>query len=105
MTEGLKGALHFSPAPENNPGIITKTVDVSLYKEGNSFGFVLRGQCKSHTWGQGVGRSNADSMCVLFCFDEVLDTDIQYIDRWKGRLIDDSFLLLSLKNQGHLVKC
>nr|XP_025872717.1 glutamate receptor-interacting protein 2 isoform X7 [Vulpes vulpes] len=31
------------PAPENNPGIITKTVDVSLYKEGNSFGFVLRG--------------------------------------------------------------
>uniref|UniRef100_A0A452S852 Glutamate receptor interacting protein 2 n=1 Tax=Ursus americanus TaxID=9643 RepID=A0A452S852_URSAM len=40
------------PAPENNPGIITKTVDVSLYKEGNSFGFVLRGgahedECKS----------------------------------------------------------
>ncbi|XP_020925029.1 glutamate receptor-interacting protein 2 isoform X4 [Sus scrofa] len=31
------------PAPENNPGIIAKTVDVSLYKEGNSFGFVLRG--------------------------------------------------------------
>ncbi|XP_036767361.2 glutamate receptor-interacting protein 2 isoform X5 [Manis pentadactyla] len=31
------------PAPENNPGIISKTVDVSLYKEGNSFGFVLRG--------------------------------------------------------------
>ncbi|KAK2493658.1 hypothetical protein MC885_000641 [Smutsia gigantea] len=31
------------PAPENNPGIISKTVDISLYKEGNSFGFVLRG--------------------------------------------------------------
>ncbi|XP_033066689.1 glutamate receptor-interacting protein 2 isoform X4 [Trachypithecus francoisi] len=31
------------PAPENNPRIISKTVDVSLYKEGNSFGFVLRG--------------------------------------------------------------
>ncbi|XP_019289184.2 glutamate receptor-interacting protein 2 isoform X2 [Panthera pardus] len=31
------------PAPENSPGIVTKTVDVSLYKEGNSFGFVLRG--------------------------------------------------------------
>ncbi|XP_058422035.1 glutamate receptor-interacting protein 2 isoform X2 [Diceros bicornis minor] len=31
------------PAPENNPGIISKTVDVSLYKEGSSFGFVLRG--------------------------------------------------------------
>uniref|UniRef100_A0A2K6F4B5 Glutamate receptor interacting protein 2 n=1 Tax=Propithecus coquereli TaxID=379532 RepID=A0A2K6F4B5_PROCO len=31
------------PAPENNPSIISKTVDVSLYKEGNSFGFVLRG--------------------------------------------------------------
>nr|KAF6474303.1 glutamate receptor interacting protein 2 [Rousettus aegyptiacus] len=31
------------PAPENNPGTISKTVDVSLYKEGNSFGFVLRG--------------------------------------------------------------
>ncbi|OWK02736.1 hypothetical protein Celaphus_00010664 [Cervus elaphus hippelaphus] len=30
-------------APENNPGIVSKTVDVSLYKEGNSFGFVLRG--------------------------------------------------------------
>nr|XP_031542031.1 glutamate receptor-interacting protein 2 isoform X4 [Vicugna pacos] len=31
------------PAPENNPGIVSKMVDVSLYKEGNSFGFVLRG--------------------------------------------------------------
>ncbi|XP_037685546.1 glutamate receptor-interacting protein 2 [Choloepus didactylus] len=31
------------PAPDNNPGIFSKTVDVSLYKEGNSFGFVLRG--------------------------------------------------------------
>ncbi|XP_032989100.1 glutamate receptor-interacting protein 2 isoform X6 [Rhinolophus ferrumequinum] len=31
------------PVPENNPGIISKTVDVSLCKEGNSFGFVLRG--------------------------------------------------------------
>ncbi|XP_066101017.1 glutamate receptor-interacting protein 2 isoform X1 [Saccopteryx bilineata] len=31
------------PAPENSLGIISKTVDVSLYKEGNSFGFVLRG--------------------------------------------------------------
>uniref|UniRef100_A0A8C5ZCX8 Glutamate receptor interacting protein 2 n=1 Tax=Marmota marmota marmota TaxID=9994 RepID=A0A8C5ZCX8_MARMA len=30
------------PAPENNPKIISKTVDISLYKEGNSFGFVLR---------------------------------------------------------------
>ncbi|XP_051707721.2 glutamate receptor-interacting protein 2 isoform X1 [Oryctolagus cuniculus] len=32
-----------APAPENNPKIISKTVDVSLYKEGSSFGFVLRG--------------------------------------------------------------
>uniref|UniRef100_A0A8C8ZS38 Glutamate receptor interacting protein 2 n=1 Tax=Prolemur simus TaxID=1328070 RepID=A0A8C8ZS38_PROSS len=31
------------PAPENDPRIITKTVDVSLCREGNSFGFVLRG--------------------------------------------------------------
>uniref|UniRef100_H0WCC8 Glutamate receptor interacting protein 2 n=1 Tax=Cavia porcellus TaxID=10141 RepID=H0WCC8_CAVPO len=31
------------PAPENNPRVVSKTVDVSLYKEGNSFGFVLRG--------------------------------------------------------------
>ncbi|XP_006758382.1 PREDICTED: glutamate receptor-interacting protein 2 isoform X1 [Myotis davidii] len=31
------------PAPENNPGIMSKTVDISLYKEANSFGFVLRG--------------------------------------------------------------
>ncbi|XP_055413296.1 glutamate receptor-interacting protein 2 isoform X3 [Bubalus kerabau] len=31
------------PAPENNPGIVSKTVDVPLYKEGDSFGFVLRG--------------------------------------------------------------
>ncbi|XP_045146069.1 glutamate receptor-interacting protein 2 [Echinops telfairi] len=31
------------PALEHNPGILSKTVDVSLYKEGNSFGFVLRG--------------------------------------------------------------
>ncbi|XP_049622454.1 glutamate receptor-interacting protein 2 isoform X2 [Suncus etruscus] len=31
------------PVPEDNPGTFSKTVDVSLYKEGNSFGFVLRG--------------------------------------------------------------
>ncbi|XP_010636208.1 glutamate receptor-interacting protein 2 isoform X2 [Fukomys damarensis] len=31
------------PAPENNSRIVSKTVDISLYKEGNSFGFVLRG--------------------------------------------------------------
>ncbi|CAK6435592.1 unnamed protein product [Pipistrellus nathusii] len=31
------------PAPENSPGMVSKTVDVSLYKEGSSFGFVLRG--------------------------------------------------------------
>nr|XP_020836790.1 LOW QUALITY PROTEIN: glutamate receptor-interacting protein 2 [Phascolarctos cinereus] len=30
-------------APENSLGIIPKTIEVSLYKEGNSFGFVLRG--------------------------------------------------------------
>uniref|UniRef100_A0A8C9Q4Y0 Glutamate receptor interacting protein 2 n=1 Tax=Spermophilus dauricus TaxID=99837 RepID=A0A8C9Q4Y0_SPEDA len=40
---GTQGSLCFSPAPENNPKIISKTVDISLYKEGNSFGFVLRG--------------------------------------------------------------
>lgn len=68
MTEVLKGALYFSPAPENSPGIITKTVDVSLYKEGNSFGFVLRGQCKSHTWGQEVGRRLLLIPCVNTCF-------------------------------------
>ncbi|XP_055985557.1 glutamate receptor-interacting protein 2 isoform X2 [Sorex fumeus] len=31
------------PVPENSPGTLSKTVDVALYKEGNSFGFVLRG--------------------------------------------------------------
>uniref|UniRef100_A0A7M4FHR0 Glutamate receptor interacting protein 2 n=1 Tax=Crocodylus porosus TaxID=8502 RepID=A0A7M4FHR0_CROPO len=30
-------------APESSSGIIPKTIEVSLYKEGNSFGFVLRG--------------------------------------------------------------
>ncbi|XP_026532338.1 glutamate receptor-interacting protein 2 [Notechis scutatus] len=30
-------------APDNSAGIIPKTVEVTLYKEGNSFGFVLRG--------------------------------------------------------------
>uniref|UniRef100_A0A803TQB4 Glutamate receptor interacting protein 2 n=1 Tax=Anolis carolinensis TaxID=28377 RepID=A0A803TQB4_ANOCA len=30
-------------APDNSAGIIPKTIDVTLYKEGNSFGFVLRG--------------------------------------------------------------
>ncbi|XP_061474422.1 glutamate receptor-interacting protein 2 isoform X5 [Rhineura floridana] len=30
-------------APDNNAGIIPKTIEVTLYKEGNSFGFVLRG--------------------------------------------------------------
>ncbi|XP_072928604.1 glutamate receptor-interacting protein 2 isoform X2 [Hemitrygon akajei] len=29
--------------PENNSRIIPKTVEISLYKEGNSFGFVMRG--------------------------------------------------------------
>uniref|UniRef100_A0A8B9FN78 Glutamate receptor interacting protein 2 n=1 Tax=Amazona collaria TaxID=241587 RepID=A0A8B9FN78_9PSIT len=29
--------------PESSAGIIPKTIEVSLYKEGNSFGFVLRG--------------------------------------------------------------
>uniref|UniRef100_A0A8V5HG03 Uncharacterized protein n=1 Tax=Melopsittacus undulatus TaxID=13146 RepID=A0A8V5HG03_MELUD len=29
--------------PPNSAGIIPKTIEVSLYKEGNSFGFVLRG--------------------------------------------------------------
>lgn len=48
--ERLKGGLNFSIAPENNPRIISKTVDVSLYKEGNSFGFVLRGQCDCSPW-------------------------------------------------------
>lgn len=77
MTEGLKGAFLFSPAPENSPGIITKTVDVSLYKEGSSFGFVLRGQSKSHTWGSRGGKeANVDSIRVLFCFSKVIDSDI-----------------------------
>ncbi|XP_034287456.1 glutamate receptor-interacting protein 2 isoform X9 [Pantherophis guttatus] len=30
-------------APDNSAGIIPKTIEVTLYKEGNSFGFVLRG--------------------------------------------------------------
>ncbi|EMP35594.1 Glutamate receptor-interacting protein 2, partial [Chelonia mydas] len=30
-------------APESSSGIIPKTIEVCLYKEGNSFGFVLRG--------------------------------------------------------------
>lgn len=34
-----------SVVPENSAGIIPKTIEVTLYKEGNSFGFVLRGQC------------------------------------------------------------
>lgn len=63
MTEKLKGVLHFSLAPENNPGIISKTVDVSLYKEGNSFGFVLRGQCKSRPWFRGREVTNSTSVC------------------------------------------
>lgn len=47
VAERLKGALRFSPAPENSLGIASKTVDISLCKEGSSFGFVLRGQCRS----------------------------------------------------------
>ncbi|XP_044879812.1 glutamate receptor-interacting protein 2 isoform X9 [Mauremys mutica] len=31
------------PAPESSSGIIPKTIEVCLYKEGNSYGFVLRG--------------------------------------------------------------
>ncbi|XP_078207828.1 glutamate receptor-interacting protein 2 isoform X15 [Callithrix jacchus] len=42
-SRGLKPEFCCHLSPENNPRIISKTVDVSLYKEGNSFGFVLRG--------------------------------------------------------------
>ncbi|XP_038628574.1 glutamate receptor-interacting protein 2 [Tachyglossus aculeatus] len=35
-------------APESSSGIIPKTIDVSLFKEGNSFGFVLRGGAHDH---------------------------------------------------------
>lgn len=70
VTERLKGALRFSLAPENNPGIISKTVDVSLYKEGNSFGFVLRGQCKSCPWAGAGEVADSNSAYVLFCFNE-----------------------------------
>lgn len=61
-----QGALHFPLAPENNPGIVSKTVDVSLYKEGNSFGFVLRGQCESRPRA-GAGKRLILILCV-FCF-------------------------------------
>nr|XP_020139121.1 glutamate receptor-interacting protein 2 [Microcebus murinus] len=41
---GTHGRPPFSsPAPENNPGVVSKVVDVCLRKEGDSFGFVVRG--------------------------------------------------------------
>uniref|UniRef100_A0A8C1X008 Glutamate receptor interacting protein 2b n=1 Tax=Cyprinus carpio TaxID=7962 RepID=A0A8C1X008_CYPCA len=32
-----------SPAPDSTSGVISKTIDICLQKEGNSFGFVMRG--------------------------------------------------------------
>lgn len=32
---------------QNQSGVLTKSVEVLLHKEGNSFGFVLRGGCTS----------------------------------------------------------
>uniref|UniRef100_A0A803TCN4 Glutamate receptor interacting protein 2 n=1 Tax=Anolis carolinensis TaxID=28377 RepID=A0A803TCN4_ANOCA len=39
----INSPFSLSLAPDNSAGIIPKTIDVTLYKEGNSFGFVLRG--------------------------------------------------------------
>jgi len=39
----VTGSFSFPLVPESSAGIIPKTIEVSLYKEGNSFGFVLRG--------------------------------------------------------------
>lgn len=32
-------------APDSTSGVISKTIDICLHKEGNSFGFVMRGTC------------------------------------------------------------
>lgn len=40
---GVTESFSFPIVPESSAGIIPKTIEVSLYKEGNSFGFVLRG--------------------------------------------------------------
>lgn len=34
----------FPPAPDSTSGVISKTVEICLHKEGNSFGFVMRGK-------------------------------------------------------------
>lgn len=65
VAEKLKGGLDFSIAPENNPRIISKTVDVSLYKEGNSFGFVLRGQCDSLSWSRDDKNKVIEKPCMF----------------------------------------
>lgn len=33
-----------SQAPDSTSGVISKTIDICLHKEGNSFGFVMRGK-------------------------------------------------------------
>lgn len=40
---GVTKLFSLPSVPESSAGIIPKTIEVSLYKEGNSFGFVLRG--------------------------------------------------------------
>lgn len=35
----------FFPAPDSTSGVISKTIEICLHKEGNSFGFVMRGKC------------------------------------------------------------
>ncbi|KAK1799714.1 hypothetical protein P4O66_006255 [Electrophorus voltai] len=35
--------VYFDAAPDSTSGVISKTIEICLHKEGNSFGFVLRG--------------------------------------------------------------
>ncbi|ELK34401.1 Glutamate receptor-interacting protein 2 [Myotis davidii] len=63
------------PAPENNPGIMSKTVDISLYKEANSFGFVLRGLCPVLAPGQVADRALPRREGSLKVGDRLLSVD------------------------------
>lgn len=35
----------FFPGSDSTSGVISKTIEICLHKEGNSFGFVMRGKC------------------------------------------------------------
>lgn len=53
ITVNIKSILHLCvslKAPDSTSGVISKTIDMCLHKEGSSFGFVMRGKHGIHAF-------------------------------------------------------